>query len=332
MTTFRSSSDAATGPAVASTPWSGPAHAMPDRVDGEAAVLLPNRVAAVPAASAFYPGTVSVSSTGGREARRVPEAEPVPYRWWQHMHLRPGTRYRADLTWSEKGWPLVADDLWRIAHEDRGGARRADSRVIGLGLGAALLCELVLAGQIGLAADGLLLLTPEVAAALGAPDAVAARERFGAASILPDRIADELLAVIVAEAEPLPVDIWLEYLASRSAAKVAQRLLDAAHVEETTSRRRLRREVVYRPVDGMAAAWPAARLLIPLRQGAQPDDVDVVLLGLCRATGLHRWLFAGQPHDPVAALLQSSDGLPHPFPLLWARLDRLVSASASSLR
>lgn len=332
MTTFRSASDAATGRVSASTPWSGPAHAMPKGIDGETAVVEPNHVAVARAAQPFYPGAVSVSSVGGSEVHRVPEAESVPYRWWQHMQVRPGARYRADLTWSEKGWPLIADDLWRIAHQDRSGARRADSRVIGLGLGAALLCELVLAGQIGLTADGLLLLAPEVVAALAAPDAVAARERFGAASILPDRIADELLAVIVAEAEPLPVETWLEYLASRSAAKVARRLLDAGHVKKTASRRRLRREVVYRPVDDMAAAWPAARLLIPLRQGAQPDDVDVVLLGLCRATGLHRWLFAGQPHDPVAALLQSADGLPHPFPLLWTRLDGLVSASASSLR
>jgi hypothetical protein len=239
--------------------------------------------------------------------------------------------YRADLTWSKQGWPLAADDFWRIAHEDRTGVRRADFRVVGLGLGAALLSELVMAGQVCLTLDGVLL-TEEVQAALNSPAAVSTRERFGAASILPDRIADELLTVILGEYEPLPVETWLKYLASRGAEKVARRLQEAGHVQVAASRRRLRREVVYRPVNDMAAAWPAARLLTPLRQGAQPGQIDVVLLGLCRSTGLHRWVFAGQPPGPTAQLLALPDGLPAPFPLLWERLDALVSASASRLR
>jgi hypothetical protein len=102
-------------------------------------------------------------------------------------------------------------------------------------------------------------------------------------------------------------------------------------VTKDSAWRGLRRQVAYKPVDDMAAAWPAVRLLTQL-QGAVPDPVDVVLLGLCRWTGLHRWLFAGQPADTVAPLLDLPDGLKPPFPLLWERLDGLASASASRLR
>lgn len=310
MTIFGSPSNATHAPAHATRSWTGPAHAMPESKDD------------TPAVSPFY-------------GVAVPDGDaphyPVPYRWRSYLRVRPDQTYRADLTWSEQGWPLVADDFWRISHEDRAGARRADARVVGLGLAAALLSELVLAGQVYLT-PGSMLLTEDVKAALNSPAAIGPRERFGAASILPDRIADELLTVILGEHEPLPVEVWLEYLASRAAEKVARRLHDAGHVEMVASRRRLRREVVYRPVDDIAAAWPAARLLIPLRQSAAPSEIDVVLNGLCRSTGLYRWLFAGQPAGPVARLLALPDGLPAPFPLLWDRLDALVSASASSLR
>lgn len=269
-----------------------------------------------------------LSTVAGRHAA---QPEPERYDWSQYLMVPSRPTYKADLTWSPQHWPLIADDLWRIAHEDLNGARRANSRVIGLGLAGALLCELVLAGQIHLTPDALWL-TEKVQEALASPAAVSARERFGASSLLPDRIADELLTVILGEAEPLPVETWLEYLASRATEKVVRRLLDANHVTKKSSRFGLRREATYQPVDQTAAAWPAARLLTPLRQRTAPDYVDMVLLGLCRETGLHRWLFAGQPSAEVARLLSLPDGLPAPFPLLWERLDSLVSSSASSLR
>ena len=318
------------GPTQAAPSWKGPAHAMPEPA-GDTTVLLPRcRAALSPDVSPFLQSASPVPWAHVLQVPQPVEVEPEGFDWSKYLLVAPWSAYSADLTWSAMRWPLVADDLWRIAHEDRTGVRRADSRVIGLGLAAALLSELTLAGQIDLAA-GQVCLTADVVAALTTPAAVRARQRFGAASILPDRIADELLTIIFDEAEPLPVETWLEYLASRAAAQVARRLFDAGHVTRASSWRGLHRQVVYQPVDDAAAAWPAARLLLPL-QGARADDVDVILLGLCRAMGLHRWLFAGKSSDVVAPLFALPGRLQAPFSLLWARLDGLVSASACSLR
>ncbi|MFI6079087.1 GPP34 family phosphoprotein [Actinoplanes sp. NPDC051343] len=274
--------------------------------------------------------TSPMSSAGDRRARHAAQPGPERYDWSQFLKVSPWSDYKADLKWSPQKWPLVADDLWRIAHEDRKGARRADSRVIGLGLAGALLSELILTGQVDLT-TGRVCLPEQVLAALSRPAAVSARQQFGSASIVPDRIADELLTLIFDEPEPLPVEKWLEYLTPRAAGHVARRLLDARHVTKESTWRGLHREAVYRPVDDNAAAWPAARLLTPL-QGAVPDAVDAVLLGLCRWTGLHRWLFAGKSAEAVAPLMEVPDQLKDPFPLLWDRLDTLASASASRLR
>ena len=136
--------------------------------------------------------------------------------------------------------------------------------------------------------------------------------------------------MIYTEPNLLPVKKWLEYLAPLAPEHVAQRLVDAGHLHIERPRRFLGRSVNYRPVNMNVAFWPAIRLLSPLR-GGELDQLDVVLLGLCRAMGIDRWLFDGQPSDEVAKLRRAPDRLPEPFPELWRQLDAVMATSASRL-
>nr|WP_221327017.1 GPP34 family phosphoprotein [Actinoplanes sp. L3-i22] len=235
-----------------------------------------------------------------------------------------------DRTWSAAGWPQLADDFWRVVHSDRSGSRRADSALIGLGLGAALMIELLLGGQVVLNREGHLRLASEVSAALAYRIQAAAISGGAPAALVPDRIANEFLMVIYSEPDLLPVETWLAYLAPLAPDQVSQRLVDAGHLHVCRPRRLLGRSVVYRPANANEAVWPAIRLLHPLR-GGELDYLDLTLLGLCRATGADRWVFDGQPSDGVARLLGAPDRLPEPFPELWRRLDAVMAASASRL-
>ena len=89
-----------------------------------------------------------------------------------------------DCTWSHAGWPQLADDLWRVAHSDRSGNRRADSALVGLGLGAALVIELLVGGQVVLDRDGHLRLAAEVGVALDYRTRAAAISGHPAAALL----------------------------------------------------------------------------------------------------------------------------------------------------
>jgi hypothetical protein len=237
-----------------------------------------------------------------------------------------------DRTWSAAGWAQLADDLWRVVHSDRSGNRRADAALVGLGLGAALVIELLLGGLVVMDSDGRLRLASEVNAALvyRTRAAAVAGHVVAEAALAPDRIADEFLMVIFGEPDLLPVETWIAYLAPRAPGKVARRLVGAGHLHVERPRRFLGRSVVYRPVDADVAAWPAIRLLNPLR-GGQLDRLDLILLGLCRAMGMDRWLFETHLPSEVAKLRRAPDWLPEPFPGLWQRLDAVMAASASRL-
>lgn len=280
------------------------------------------------------PGAFSPAEPADHGWRGIGTREPLPqpeeYRWRRYQLLRPELCYSMDRSRSAEGWPLLADDLWRVVHRDGSGARWADAHAVGLGLGAALLLELLVAGQVKLD-EGRVLINDTLARTLRVlleASVIAGHESLRPASVVPDHLAGTLLMLVFGEPRPLPVETWFAALAPNAAEKVAQRLLRDGHVEE---HRGLLRKVTYRPVDTSIAAWPAARLLGPL-QGRELDRLDEVLLGLCRALRLDRWLFAGQPADQVAGVLRLADELPEPFPEIWKRLDAVVTASAARLR
>jgi hypothetical protein len=178
-------------------------------------------------------------------------------------------------------WPLVADDMFRLAHRDHDGALLLHADAVGLGLAAALLAELLIARRVTIR-NGLVVVIDT------APPI--------------DALAHTVLDHLTGEAAAHPVRTWLTFLARTAHEDVALRLLRAGHVREEASRRLLSRSVRYVPTDINTAAWPWARLSQLLRAGRQLDDVDTILGGLVLATDLYRKVLLGSTADLSAGL------------------------------
>ncbi|MGI5147226.1 GOLPH3/VPS74 family protein [Plantactinospora sp. CA-294935] len=169
----------------------------------------------------------------------------------------------------------LADDFWRLAHDDVSGKSRLNGRAAGLGLAAALLAELAWAGKIN-ASDGRLWVVNK------APPA--------------DVLGHTVLEQLVAQPQHTTVRIWLDFLAHDAVDQVAQRLWRAGHVRRKESRRLLRPNGVrWVPVDWNQAHWPAARLSLQLRDQAPMSQADAFLAGLAAATGLDEDLLLDAP-------------------------------------
>lgn len=263
------------------------------------------------------------------------DAGPPVLSWWEDRMFTPPRqlRYAMDRSWSHTGWPLIGNDLWRIIHNLNPGACTVDSRIARLGLGAALLAELAVAGQIAVS-GGYLRLADRLARFLEQRrelPAVGGADRSGLAEVLPDKIAGEFVGVFLREPQPLPVDAWVKFLAQESYEKVARRMVSAGYVGEQRRFGR-RRASYYPPHDQNVAGWPATRLGLPLKGPSDPAELDVVLLGLCRAMQVTESLFSDQPADRVAALCRLADDLPHPLPPVISALDAATRTVAGRLR
>jgi hypothetical protein len=188
---------------------------------------------------------------------------------------------------------LVADDFFRVAHDDWGKSR-LHRDVCRLAMSAAVVAELLLTECVTIH-DGLLVPT---------------------AAIEPlDPLAAAVLRQVRAETEELPVREWLAFLGSATLPggdmyqQVASRLTRAGHVQLET-RGLVRRSVRYVPVDINAAAWPWARLSQVLDRGEQLDDFDTVLGGLVLATDLHRLVLVGNAAGIEQRLRINTSGAP----------------------
>ena len=174
-------------------------------------------------------------------------------------------------------WPLIADDLFRVAHDDWG-KNRLHPDVVGIGLGAALLGELLITGYVSIRDD---LLIP-----VQYTDPI-------------DELAAAVLHHILTEPRPLGVRTWLRYLATSGLTggpiyeHVARRLERGGHVQ-AEKRGLLRRKVRYVPRDFNTAAWPWARISAHLRRHENLDAADTILGGLILATDLHRHVLVGE--------------------------------------
>lgn len=189
-------------------------------------------------------------------------------------------------------WPRLADDMFRLAHRDRDGMSLLDPHMAGLGMAAALLGELVLAGHLTIRA-GVVVMTD--------------------ASAPSDVLAHSVLDQIGHEHQSHPLRTWLAYLGRRAYIDVAGRLEREGHVRAEVSRRVLTRTVRYVPTDMNAAAWPWARLAREAGRSGQPDDFDTLLGGLAVATNLHRVVLIGDATSFAAALRPSFDRVAAPI-------------------
>ena len=180
---------------------------------------------------------------------------------------QPGTHRRSRV---ESRWPKVADQLFLASH-DSFGEPEVHVDVVGLGLGGALIAELMLAGRVT-AEHGMLMVVHTTAPS--------------------DVLANAVLARVRAE-QPLSVGTWIAALALDAVTDVSGRLSAAGKI--SVERRRplrtlgLTRETRYVPIDRVSpTSVPAARIADTIRRGEYLHVVDAVLAGLMVAMGLHR--------------------------------------------
>jgi hypothetical protein len=183
---------------------------------------------------------------------------------------------------TRRGWPLLADDMFRLAHRDSDGAGLLDARVAGFSLSAALLGELLLTGHVVIRGG-----------------VVIVREAAAPSDVLAHTVLDQL----VSENEHHPVRTWLAYLGRTAYVEVAGRLERAGHVEAQQSRRLFKHTTRYVPTDMNTAAWPWARLAGLVSRGESLSDFDTLLGGLAVTADLHRVVLVGDA-DAFAVTLR----------------------------
>lgn len=177
---------------------------------------------------------------------------------------------------------LIYDAFLITAHHDFHKPAVAP-RVVGLGLGAALLAELVLAGQLTVRADR-------------GQDLVAAEQRGE-----PPRDSLGLWLIELVRAEPalLSVPEWLEYLAIADLeTRTAEHMVVAGLMVrgEHRTRWRQRTQVTYDATDPLISQAPLARMrrYLSMMDRRMPL-VDAFLLAITEAVGLSRSLYSQMP-------------------------------------
>lgn len=192
-------------------------------------------------------------------------------------------------------WPLLADDFFRLAHDDSTGRPWLNARDLGVGLAAALLGELTAMRKVE-------------------PRAGVLAICVGAQAPPSDALAHTVLDQILKDPQLHDLRAWLIALGLEMHEQVAGRLLRAGHVERAGVRRRWRAdEVWYVPVDRSTAAMPWARLSLRLRNRQTLHTFDVFLAGLVSATGLVGRVLDGAPRDAAGYLADLVDQLPGPL-------------------
>jgi hypothetical protein len=169
------------------------------------------------------------------------------------------------------GTGRLADDLYLLAHHERTGRPLLSLRAAGLGLAAALLGELILAGAIGIAYG-------EVITGADQPD---------------DALTTHVLDQVTSEATARPVGDWLAFLSRTAPDAVAGRLEHAGYlIAVPASPWRPGRWV---PVSPDCAFAPVTRVKAALDAARPADAQAVALTGLAEACGLGARLAAWLP-------------------------------------
>jgi hypothetical protein len=161
-------------------------------------------------------------------------------------------------------YPL-ADEFFRLAHNDVTGKTRLHARATELGLAAALLGELLFSNRITIHRG-----------VLEVVDDTPPR----------DAVSHDALDQLVTQPQHTAVRVWLDFLSRGAYEGVAQRLWRAGHLRPETTRRLLRQIVTWVPTDANTAAWPWARLSHSLARQEPLDQADTFLIGLAASTGL----------------------------------------------
>ena len=209
--------------------------------------------------------------------------------------------------------PLLANDLYLLAHDRPGGSSVLAAQALNLGVAGALLAELVLVERLNVEAG-------RVWVVAGQPP--------------PDSLTHEVLDELISEPTEQTLRTWLRYLArpgqEGAARRVAQRLARARILERQEDRGWLRTTVRYVPVDAKTG-WPAVRLCQQVTSQTNPPLQDRVLVGLVNATELTRRVFApAYFQHPDAYVRWCVKGLPPPLRELVDEVNRAVGKAATA--
>lgn len=210
---------------------------------------------------------------------------------------------------------LVYDALLITSHHDFYKPAVAP-RVAELGLGAALVAELVLSGHVAVRTEEGSRLAPRDIGV--APPS--------------DSLGLWLTELVRAEPEPLPVPEWLEFLAvSDLYSRTADHMVTTGLMRRTERRSRWRKasQVAYEPVDALIAQAPLARIRRHLTAMDQRMPLpDAFLVALTEAVGLSRSLYSQTPHGARDYARSHTRSLPAPLQSLHGHLAAAVADTA----
>jgi hypothetical protein len=189
-------------------------------------------------------------------------------------------------------------------------------RVAELGLGTALIAELVLSGHLAVwSNDGSRLAPRDIGVA---PPS--------------DSLGLWLTELVRAEPEALPVPEWLEYLAvSDLYSKTADHMVTTGLMKRTERRSRWRKstQVAYEPVDALIAQAPLARIRRHLTaMDRRMPLADAFLVALTEAVGLSKSLYSQTPHGAHDYARSHTRSLPAPLQSLHGHLAAAVADTA----
>jgi hypothetical protein len=159
----------------------------------------------------------------------------------------------------------VADAYYFIAHEYMVGKRRQNPHVLGIGLGAALLGELVLARNLDVDGGNVYVIHRDPPA---------------------DALLHSVLAQLLAQPQHRDLQTWVSFLSMTALVKVTDRLRMNRMLKEVERRRIIGTRRVLVPSDVNDAAWQAIRLERLLNTNTRMSQADCFLAGLISATGL----------------------------------------------
>ena len=187
----------------------------------------------------------------------------------------------------------LADELFLLGYDGASGKPLVSTSYLDLGLGGALLLDLVLAERVML--DG---------------DRVLAAAAAGDAAGTGDALLDGALGRIRGEANPRKPEHWVRQLSKGTRDAVQRRLVDAG-VLRLEEHKLLGLIPVRRmpEVDGRIEAELVGRLRNVVLSGATPDARTAAIISLALACGLERHLFPGADRRAVARRMQGiADG------------------------
>ncbi|SDC98695.1 GOLPH3/VPS74 family protein [Glycomyces harbinensis] len=210
---------------------------------------------------------------------------------------------------------LVYDALLITSHHDFYKPAVAP-RVAELGLGAALVAELVLSGHLAVwSSDGSKLAPRDIGVA---PPT--------------DSLGLWLTELVRAEPEPLPVPEWLDFLAvSDLYAKTADHMVTTGLMHRTERRSRWRKasQVSYEPADALVAQAPLARIRRHLSSMEHRMPLaDAFLVALTEAVGLSKSLYSQTPYGAREYALSHTRSLPAPLQSVHGHLAAAVADTA----